>query len=145
MQKICKEKVLKYLNYGIIIKRGKVMAKLLIVDDEADVREFAANFFRKRKIDCITASSGEEALTKIEKEKADLILLDIKMGGVDGIETLKRLRELNKDIKVIMVTGRKPEEEGSFEKCRQLGAIDYIHKPLELDELEQVVMKALKT
>lgn len=120
------------------------MTRLLIVDDEADVREFAANFFRKRKIEVVTAASGEEALGKAGKEKPNLVLLDITMGGIDGIETLKRLKEIDKDIKVIMVTGRQPNEEGTFEQCRELGALNYIHKPLELDELEQVVMKILK-
>jgi DNA-binding response OmpR family regulator len=119
------------------------MAKLFIVDDETDVREFAANFFRKRKIEVTTASSGEEALGLLEKEKVDLILLDIKMSGIDGIETLRRIRERDKNTRVIMVTGRKPEDEGSFDKCRQLGATDYIHKPLELDELEKVVLREL--
>jgi len=117
--------------------------KLLIVDDEKDVREFAANFFRKRKIDVTIASSGEEALGLLEKQKVDLVLLDIKMPGIDGVETLKRIKERDKDAKVVMVTGTKPEEAGAFEKCRQLGAMDYIHKPLEMDELEKVVLKEL--
>ncbi|MDD5432915.1 MAG: response regulator [Candidatus Omnitrophica bacterium] len=119
------------------------MARLLIVDDEIDVREFAANFFRKRKIDTLTASSGEEALDILGKEKADLVLLDIIMDGIDGIETLRKIKEIDKTIRVIMVTGRKPEDGGAHEKCIQLGAIDYIHKPLELDELERIVMKQL--
>ena len=119
------------------------MAKLLIVDDEEDVREFAANFFRKRKIEVTAVSSGEEALEAIGKIRPDLVLLDIKMEGMDGIEVLERIREKDKAIKVIMVTGRKPDEQDSFDKCRQLGAIDYIHKPLELEELEKVVLKNL--
>ncbi|MFH0935772.1 MAG: response regulator [Candidatus Omnitrophota bacterium] len=120
------------------------MARLLIVDDEADVREFAANFFRKRKIECITASSGEEALSLLRKQKADLVLLDIKMSGIDGRETLMRIKEQDKNIKVIMVTGRKPEEEEMSEKCRQAGASAYVHKPLEMDELERIVIKELR-
>lgn len=119
------------------------MGKLLIVDDEDDVREFAANFFRRRKIDVITAAGGEEALDVLKKEKPQLILLDIKMDGIDGIETLKRIKEKDKTIKVIMVSGKKPEEEESLERCRQLGALDYIHKPLELDDLEKIVLKEL--
>jgi two-component system response regulator (stage 0 sporulation protein F) len=119
------------------------MKKLLIVDDEADVREFAANFFRKRKIDVRTASSGEEVLGILEAQKPDLILLDIKMSGIDGVETLRRIKEANKDARVIMVTGRKPEEEGVFDTCKKLGALDYIHKPLEMDELERIVSKEL--
>lgn len=119
------------------------MAKLLIVDDEIDVREFAANFFRKRKVDVITAASGEEALSILEKQKIHLVLLDIKMDGMDGIETLRRIREKDKKIKVIMVTGKKPEEAEAFDSCRKYGALDYIHKPLELDELEKVILKEL--
>lgn len=119
------------------------MAKLLIVDDEADVREFAANFFRRRKIEVRTASNGEEALGRINEEKPDLVLMDIKMSGMDGIETLEKIKKIYNDIKIIMVSGKKPEEEESFEKCRRLGAVDYIHKPLELDELERIVLKEL--
>lgn len=116
----------------------------MIVDDELDVREFAANFFRKRKIEVIIASNGEEALNLFEREKPDLILLDIKMQGMDGIEVLRRLKEKDKAVRVIMVTGRKPDEEDTLNRCKELGALDYIHKPLELDELERVVINTLK-
>lgn len=119
------------------------MAKLLIVDDEADVREFAANFFRKRKIEVQTAASGEEALEKISSLRPNLVLLDIKMQGIDGIQTLQRIRESDAALKVVMVTGRKPDEDDAFERCRLLGAVDYIHKPLELEELERVVLREL--
>lgn len=120
------------------------MAKLLIVDDETDVREFAANFFRKRKIEVSTASSGEEALSIVGKEKPNLVLLDIRMEGIDGIETLKRIKENNREIKVIMVTGKKPDDDESFQKCREYGALNYIHKPLELEDLEKVVLSELQ-
>ncbi len=121
------------------------MAKLLIVDDENDVREFAANFFRRRKVDVVTAANGEEALNMLDTQKPHLILLDVMMSGIDGVETLRRMRTKNKDVRVIMVTGRKPEENNTFKLCSELGALNYIHKPLELDELEQVVMTELKS
>jgi len=120
------------------------MPKLLIVDDEIDVREFAANFFRKRKIEVSTAASGEEAISFLEKNKPDLVLLDIKMPGIDGIETLRRIKQIDNSIKAIMVTGRKPEEEQAFETCKKAGALDYVHKPLQLDELERIVLKNIK-
>lgn len=119
------------------------MAKLLIVDDEVDVREFAANFFRRRKVEVITAGSGAEALALFEKEKPHLTLLDIKMDNMDGVQTLKRLKAMDKNAKVVMVTGKKPEEDESFKRCRELGALNYIHKPLELDELERIVIGML--
>jgi DNA-binding response OmpR family regulator len=121
------------------------MAKLLIVDDEEDVREFAASFFRKRKIEVFTASSGEDALNIIEKEKPNLVLLDIKMSAMDGLQTLENLRKKDNQTKVIMVTGKKPEEDEIYNKCRLLGAFNYIHKPLKLDELEKVVLEELIT
>ena len=120
------------------------MNKLLIVDDEEDVREFAASFFRKRKINVLTASSGQEAISIFEKERPHLVLLDIKMQGLDGIETLRQLKEKFKDPKVIMVTGKEPQEDNVLKICQDLGVLDYIHKPLELDKLEQIVIKNLK-
>lgn len=120
------------------------MAKLLIVDDESDVREFAANFFRKRKIEVITAANGEEAVLLAESQKPQLILLDVKMSGIDGIETLRLIRQKDKEVKVIMVTGRKPEEDNVLERSKQLGALDYIHKPLDLNELKNIVLAILE-
>jgi two-component system response regulator (stage 0 sporulation protein F) len=120
------------------------MKKLLIVDDEPDVREFAANFFRKRKIEAITAGNGQEALDLFVKEKPGLILLDIKMEGMDGIEILSRIREKDKEVLVVMVTGKKPEEDEACKKCEELGMSGYIHKPLELDELERVVLSLIR-
>ena len=70
------------------------MPKLLIVDDEIDVREFAANFFRKRKLEVATAGSGEEALEKINQNKPDIVLLDVRMGGMNGMVTLEEIRHV---------------------------------------------------
>ena len=120
------------------------MSRLLIVDDEEDVREFAANFFRKRKLEVMTAASGEEAIEKVKTDKPDLVLLDNRMGGISGIQALAEIRKFDTETKVIMVTGTKPEENDSLAKCQSLGVLNYIHKPLRLDELEQVVMAALK-
>lgn len=120
------------------------MAKLLIVDDETDVREFVANFFRKRKLEVITAKNGQEAVDLFNRYIPDLTLLDIKMEGIDGIETLRQIRETDNNAKVIMLTGQRPEELEAFNRCRELGALYYIHKPVELDDLEQMVMKTFK-
>ncbi len=113
--------------------------KLLIVDDENDVREWAAKFFRKRKIGVLTASSGEEAIEMVSREKPLAMLLDVRMEGIDGVETLRRIRETDKDIKVVMVTGSEDKE--TLSQTKALGAYDYIHKPLKLSELESVVLK----
>lgn len=120
------------------------MSKLLIVDDEADVRDFAANFFRKRKLEVSTAASAEEAIEKVKQDKPDLVLMDIRMGAMSGIQALEQIKRIDQAIRVVMVTGTKPEENEAFAKCKELGASNYVHKPLKLDELEQVVMNALK-
>ena len=119
------------------------MDKLLIVDDEVDVREFAANFFRKRKFDVVTAGSGEEAIEVADKIKPKLILLDINMNGMTGIETLAKIREKEIGALVVMVTGKKPEENGTLKRCEELGISGYIHKPLQLHELEEAVLSLL--
>ena|SRR3989338_10787978 len=117
------------------------MPKLLIVDDELDIREFAQNFFRKRNINVFTAAGGKEALHIIEQDKPDLVLLDVRMEEMTGIEVLKILRRQNNLVKVIMVTGVENGE--AVKEAHDLGIRGYIHKPLVLDELEKIVLKEL--
>lgn len=117
------------------------MPKLLIVDDEVDVREFAKNFFKKRNIEVFTASGGQEALNLIETQKPDLVLLDVRMEEMNGIEVLKKIREKNNHVKVVMVTG--VEDEETVNEAHRLGIKGYIHKPLVLEELEKVVLNEL--
>src|SRR3989338_7058087 len=113
------------------------MSKLLIVDDEEDVREFAKRFFMKRQIDVMTAKCGKEALVIIAKEKPDLVLLDVQMEETSGLEVLKSLRMSKNDVKVIMVTGTEDEE--TVNEANNWGVRGYIHKPLVLEELEKIV------
>jgi len=80
------------------------MSKLLIVDDESDIREFAKSFFKKRGIEVLTASGGRQAIELIMKETPDLVLLDVRMEEMTGIETLRELRKANNNTRVIMVT-----------------------------------------
>jgi DNA-binding response OmpR family regulator len=118
------------------------MPKLLIVDDEQDVREFAQKFFKKRQIETLIASGGREALGIIEKEKPDLVLLDVRMEEMNGVDVLKTLRSQNNSVKIIMVSGVENGE--TIQETRNLGVLDYIHKPLILDELEKIVLKELQ-
>ena len=119
------------------------MHKLLVVDDEQDICDFVQNFFRERGFQVFTALNGDEALSIAKRENPELVLLDIKMQGMDGIAVLKHLKETNKNLKVIMVTALEDQDKMN-EACR-LGACDYITKPLVLDHLEQAVEKQLKT
>ena len=118
------------------------MPKLLIVDDEIDVREFAKNFFKKRQIEVWTASGGATALEIIEREKPDLVLLDVRMEEMTGIEVLRKLKSQNLKVKIIMVSG--VEDEETVNEAKQHGVLGFIHKPLILEELEKVVMRELK-
>lgn len=119
------------------------MPKLLIVDDEIDIREFAKSFFKKRDIDVYTAKGGKEALLLIKEHRPDLVLLDVQMEQMSGIDVLRELRGKNDQTKVIMVTGT--DEEKIVGEAKSLGVIGYIHKPLILEELEKVVLSELKT
>ena len=119
------------------------MSKLLIVDDESDIREFARNFFKKRNIEVSVASGGCQALELIARESPDLVLLDVKMEEMTGIEVLRQLRVSHPSIKVIMVSG--VEDEETIKEAKALGVIGYIHKPFILEELEKIVLAQLNS
>jgi len=114
------------------------MPKLLIVDDEPDIREFARNFFRKRDMEVFVAAGGRQALDVIAQERPDLVLLDVKMEGMSGIEVLRELCKYNPALKVIMVSGMGDEE--TINEVNALGVLGYIHKPFILEELERIVL-----
>lgn len=117
------------------------MPKLLIVDDEVDVCEFAKSFFKKRGIEVLTASGGKQALAIIAAQNPPLILLDVRMEEMTGIEVLRELRKTKPTVKVIMVSG--VEDEGTIAEAKSLGVTEYIHKPLVLEELERIVLSEL--
>lgn len=118
------------------------MPKILVVDDERDICEFVRNFLEERGYVVFSAESGEDALEAVKKEKPDLVLLDIKMKGMDGIAALKHIKDIDKKIKVVMVTALEDQEK--IEEACRLGACEYITKPLALDHLEQAVEKNIK-
>ncbi len=115
------------------------MPKLLVVDDEHDVCDFVKNFFSERGYAVQTAANGDEALSIVKNDKPDLVLLDIKMNGMDGIAVLKHIKGIDKNIRVVMVSA--VEDQEKMDEARRLGACEYITKPLVLDNLEQVVEK----
>lgn len=113
------------------------MPKLLVVDDEAEICAFLKSFFEERLYEVITARSGEEALEKVEREKPQVLLLDIKMPGKDGIDVLREVKRKYPKVKVIMVTA--VETSDKIEQAIKLGADNYITKPLSLEYLEMEV------
>jgi len=118
------------------------MRKILVVDDESDICDFVKNFLQERGYQVLTALNGEDAITIAKAEKPELILLDIKMKGMDGIAALKHLREINGNQKVIMVTAL--DDQDKMDEASRMGACDYVTKPLMLDYLEHTVEKNLK-
>jgi len=117
-------------------------ARILVVDDEEVVLASCRRALGNGERVVETASSGTEALKKIEEAHYDVILLDIKMPDLDGLEVLQRVKESHPDIEVVMVTGLSQVE--TAVRSMKLGAFDYVPKPFDPDELAVVVDRALE-
>jgi DNA-binding NtrC family response regulator len=117
-------------------------AKILIVDDELIVRESLGGWLERDGHTVDKAASGEEALEKCEKVRYDILLLDIKMEGMSGLEVLKRVRENDPDVSVVMITayGSIP----SAIEAMKSGAYEYLLKPFDPDELMVLIEKIRK-
>lgn len=111
--------------------------KILVVDDESDQCEVISYYLANRGYEVITANSTREALAKLLMERPALILLDIRMPEMDGIECLRRIRKLDEEIPVIMVTC--VTDLDTAQKALELGAVDYITKPLGYSALETAI------
>ena len=116
--------------------------KLLLVDDEQEFVETLADRLKMRNLDASIARNGEEALSAVEKEEPDVIVLDVKMPGIDGIEVLRRVKEAYPNVEVIILTGHGSEKDE--EAARSLGAFDYVKKPADLDALVPRITNAFK-
>lgn len=117
--------------------------KILIADDEVEFASTLVTRLELRNFRTIMANSGEAALAAVENDKPDLLLLDLKMPDLDGLEVLARLRVDYPDLKVIILTGH-----GSFEAGREgmeLGAYDYVMKPIDLNRLIEKINEACRT
>jgi len=110
------------------------MTKILVVDDEVKECELLRRFFEKKGYTVITSNNGMDAIEKVQNESPDVMLLDIRMPGMDGIEVLKCVREFNKKIGIIMVTAVMDED--IAKNTMKLGADEYITKPIDLERLE---------
>ena len=118
------------------------MVKILIVDDELDVCRFAKSFFEARDFIVLTASSGQEGLQMFVEHRPDIILIDVKMPGMDGVMLLKEIKKIYKNAEAIMVSGI--EDMDVIEEAKRQGAKEYITKPLVLEELEKTVIEKAK-
>ncbi len=116
--------------------------KILIVDDEEGIRESLASILRDERYTVEVAGSGEEALSLITKREFQVVLLDVWLPGIDGMEALTRIQDLPRPPAVIMISGH-----GSIEtavRATKLGAFDFIEKPLSLEKVNVLVRNALQ-
>jgi len=115
--------------------------RVLIVDDDKNIRFTLPLALEPLGIETDTASDGEEALTKLGEREFDLILLDLKMPGIDGIEVLRRIRRIRPDIPVIMITAYGTIENSV--EAMKIGALDFISKPFMPERIRDLVSRVL--
>jgi nitrogen regulation protein NR(I) len=118
------------------------MSKLLLIDDEEDVRYSLERTFAADGIELATASSGEEGLKIIPKFKPDLVLMDVRMTGMTGLETLRKIRASDPKLLVILMTAYGTTQTAI--EAMKLGAYDYLLKPFDIPKLKELVANALK-
>jgi len=118
------------------------MSKLLLIDDEEDVRYSFERIFNSPDIELATASSGEEGLKAIPKFKPDLVLMDVRMTGMNGLETLRRIRAADPKLLVILMTAYGTTQTAI--EAMKLGAYDYLLKPFDAPKLKEIIANALK-
>ena len=114
---------------------------VLIVDDEQVIRDFFARVLTDYRV--LTAASGEEAIEIVRKERPDLVLLDIKMPGIGGMETLRRIKDIDNTIEVVMLSAYGTLKTNM--EAARLGAHDSMSKPFDLGEIKAVIQSALTT
>ena len=118
----------------------ELKAKVLLVDDEEDFLTTLAERLETRGMKVSTVTSGEDAVAKAEQQGFDLIVLDLAMPGIDGLETLKRIKAKQPDAEIIMLTGQ-----GSIKtsiEAMKLGAEDFLQKPVNISELMDKISEA---
>ena len=116
--------------------------RILVIDDEASIRESLTGILADEGFESVCAESGEQGLALLDGERVDLVLLDIWMPGIDGMETLKRIKETHGHLPVIMISGH-----GNIETAVQatrLGAYDFIEKPPSYDKIVLSINNALR-
>jgi len=115
--------------------------KILIVDDQYGIRILLTEIFQKDGYETYQAGSGVQALSIIKENLPDLVILDMKIPGMDGLEILRRLKEYNSAIKVIMMTAY--GELDMINKAMELGAITHFAKPFDIDEIRAELKRQL--
>jgi DNA-binding NtrC family response regulator len=121
---------------------GAKKGKILLIEDEAVVRESVRDWLVDDGYDVECAETGEEALERIEKEDFGVLVLDLRLPGVDGLQVFEQAKKLKPKTKGIMITAYPSIE--TRDKARRLGLIDYLPKPFKVEELEETIKEALQ-
>jgi DNA-binding NtrC family response regulator len=114
--------------------------KVLLVDDEAEFLDTLVKRIKKRDVNVTGVESGEKALAFLGEQAVDVVVLDVRMPGMDGIETLRELKKRHPLVEVIMLTGHASLEVAI--EGMELGAFDYLMKPIDIDELIKKISDA---
>jgi len=116
--------------------------KIMLVDDEERFLATTKKLLLKRGYEALTATSGTEALEKLKSHLVHVVILDVKMPGMDGTATLREIKKLFPHIEVIVLTGRATVE--SAVECLEAGATDYVMKPCDIDDLLKTAEEAFE-
>ena len=117
--------------------------RVLLVDDEEEFVETLAERMRTRGMEVATTNSGADALDLVDHEDFDVVVLDLKMPGIDGLEALKRIKGRRPDIQVVLLTGYATVEKGV--EAIKHGALEFLEKPVDLASLTEAIHKAKAT
>jgi DNA-binding NtrC family response regulator len=115
---------------------------VLLVDDEEEFLETLVKRLAKRKLDVTGVTSAQDAIRVLSEKPVDIVVLDVKMPGMDGLEALRQIKTTSPDVEVIMLTGHANMEAAI--QGMELGAFDYLMKPMDIDELLYKLQDAYK-
>jgi CheY-like chemotaxis protein len=118
----------------------KVPSKVLLVDDEREFAQTLSERLQLRSMGAAVAYDGESALDLVQEDEPEVMIIDLKMPGIDGIEVLKKVKKTRPEIEIIVLTGHGADTDK--ERCMQLGAFAYLQKPVDIDDLSETLKKA---
>ena len=121
----------------------RIEANVLLVDDEEHFLDALSFRLEARGLKVNTAANGEEALEKIDRQKYDLVIIDMAMPGLNGIETMKRIKAIQSDAKIIILTGQPSFKNGI--EAMKLGACDFLEKPVDIETMTRIMEDAIPT
>lgn len=117
------------------------MTTILSIEDSDFERKVIKDMMEEKEYDLLQAKNGEEGIEKYEEENPDLVLLDLRLPDIDGLDVFEELRDIDSAVKVVIVSIVREDE--TIEKAKDLGAKDYVEKPIDEDELMETVEEVL--